>query len=72
MPDIIQYADDTTIIIPYKNISDLQNNLNDVSANVMEYFTKLDLILNTDKTNIILFGEKNVDRYRSVAATVTL
>ena len=46
---IIQDADDCTLIIPYCDISDLQKNIDFVSNNIFNYFSSLDLHLNTAK-----------------------
>jgi len=56
---LIQYADDTTLLINYTDINSLQVKVSEVAHNVISYLNSLDLILNESKTNIILFGEKN-------------
>ena len=56
--DIIQYADDTTVIVRYKDLTSLQNKLNTISANLTKFLASLNLRLNTEKTEILLFKER--------------
>ena len=56
---IIQYADDTAIIIDYSNIDDLQNKISTCYDKTIKYLEEHNLLLNLDKTEIILFNEKN-------------
>jgi len=60
----IQYADDSSIIIPFKNVPELQSVLNDVSSKVKKYFSDLNLSINPTKTEIVLFGERNTKSLR--------
>jgi len=55
--DIIQYADDSTILIPYRHVEDLQEKINIIGERVNNYINSKNLSLNTNKTEIMLFGE---------------
>ena len=56
---LIQYADDCSLIISYSNLDHLQKCIDTVSHRITNYFSSLDLHLNTSKTEIILFGESS-------------
>lgn len=58
IPRIVQYADDTTILINYSNIQQLHLSLIEIGNNLSIYLRSLDLKLNTSKTEFLLFGEK--------------
>jgi len=58
-PSIIQYADDTTLIIPFSSQTELNEQLNFVGKNLLNFLNSLDLILNIKKTEILIFGDKN-------------
>lgn len=58
--DVIQYADDTTILVPFMNSFDLEQHLNILSSSVNEYFNGLGLRINEDKTQIIIFKNKSI------------
>lgn len=55
--DIIQYADDSTIMIEYSNITELQDSLNKVSDKLRRYLEDHDLDINVNKTEIMLFSD---------------
>ena len=58
-PDIIQYADDTTLIISYTNDEHLRNQLNSISEKITSYISEHNLAINTNKTDIMLFDKQN-------------
>lgn len=57
--DVIQYADDSTIIIPFDNCLELQFTLDILSSNLCTYFNHLDLSLNVNKTQMMLFNSRD-------------
>lgn len=57
--NIILYADDSTIAIPYIDIVELQITLHSLGKKINDYFEDLHLEINSNKTEIILFGEKS-------------
>ena len=56
---IIQYADDTSIIIDYIDKEDLENKIETCYKKVKNYLDNHNLLLNLEKTEIILFDERN-------------
>ena len=58
IPSII-YANDTILLITANNIEALQYKLKHHFTNLLHYYTINKLLLNTDKTQLILFGNKN-------------
>lgn len=59
--NIILYADDTTILIPYKSSSDLIPYMEDLSVKIDNYFSSRDLTVNASKTNIISYPHEQID-----------
>ena len=57
--DIIQYADDTTIMISFSNIDDLQLSLKNIGNKIVEYMDAHNLIINAEKTEVMIFGKNN-------------
>ena len=57
-PNVIQYADDSTIILSYNTITDLQISLIKLGKNITKYMSAHDLKINVTKTEIMLFKEK--------------
>ena len=57
---IIQYADGTTILVNYRELSELNILLKELSHKINVYFNGLGLLLNIGKTQIMLIGEKKV------------
>ena len=55
---LVRYADDTNLIIGSKKIHDLLLKAKDFVALVINWFARNKLILNRDKTNILLFRTK--------------
>ena len=62
IPSII-YADDTILLITAKNIETLQTNLKHHFSNLLYYYSINKLLLNTEKTQLILFGNKNIHNW---------
>ena len=58
--NVIQYADDSSIIFFYKNTFDLQNTINCVAQKVQQFMERKQLLLNTEKTEIVLFDDNSV------------
>lgn len=56
--NIINYADDTNLVLGCKDNSDILINGKDFLENINNWFTKNKLIVNKEKTNIILFRTK--------------
>lgn len=57
---IVQYADDTTILIPFSNYTNLQESLDSLSTNLHNFCSDRNLKLNPDKTVIVIFGVTTV------------
>lgn len=55
---IINYADDTNLIVGSKDMQDILTKANHLFAIATEWFEKNKLILNKEKTNILLFRTK--------------
>jgi len=55
------YADDTTLYIIGKNISDLTDKMNSDLQNISEWFKANKLSLNISKTNYIIFSQHHID-----------
>ena len=53
---LIQYADDTTIIISSESLEDLIVSYRKILALVKKYFARLELSFNEEKTSCMLFG----------------
>ena len=60
---IIQYADDTTIIIPFSTIQDLLISLQCTSTEIDSFMNDHGLKINVQKTEIVLFGEKKTHQF---------
>jgi len=58
--NLIQYADDTTIILSYSNLNELQNKINTIENRLNTYIKNKNLSLNTGKTEIMIFGDKSI------------
>lgn len=56
--DIVQYADDTSLIIGEENERNLENKIFNAIDILEQYFTPLNLKLNTDKTQVIKFSNR--------------
>ena len=56
--DIIQYADDTTIMISFSSIDDLQLSLKNIGNKIVEYMDAHNLIINAEKNRGYYFWEK--------------
>ena len=59
IPSII-YADDTIVLLSANDIFSLQNQLTYYFQKLLHYYTSNKLLLNTDKTQLILFGDANI------------
>ena len=59
IPTII-YADDTILLITGIDIVSLQNQLTHYFHKLHHYYSSNKLVLNTEKTQLILFGDKNI------------
>ena len=59
-PNVIQYADDSTIMIQYKSKNDLQTNIAQIGMKIEEYMANRNLVLNEEKTEIILFNSDDI------------
>ena len=57
---VFQYADDTTILVNYRELTELNILLKELSHKIDVYFNGLGLKLNIGKTQIMLIGEKKV------------
>lgn len=57
----ILYADDTTLYLVGKNLKTLFDNMNEDIASLDEWFKANKLALNTNKTNYMVFSNKNID-----------
>ena len=57
---IINYADDTNILVKSKNLQDLLNNANNCLELANNWFLKNKLILNTSKSNFLIFRSKQL------------
>lgn len=68
--DIVQYADDTTVIIAADNIPDLLKNIGDTIQILADWFTMNGLKLNEDKTCVMIFNAKATNK--STTFTVPL
>ena len=55
---IVKYADDTNLIVGSKDIQDILTKANHFFTLATEWFGKNKLLLNKDKTNILLFRTK--------------
>lgn len=58
--EVIQYADDTTIAISSDSLEHLVLYYEELMQVVVNFFAEIELVLNKDKTNIMLFG-KNLE-----------
>ena len=67
----IQYADDTSFIIPYKTMAELQNTLNFVGCKIERYMTQRQLKLNKNKTEIILFNHTHTESLNFMNEKIT-
>jgi len=54
---VIQYADDSTIVVAYQNFDDLQINVSKIEKSLIQFINDRFLVLNNQKTEIVLFGE---------------
>lgn len=57
--DVINYADDTSLVIPGSDFSELSGKTNIIYRHISQWFNGNNFILNEDKTNIILFKTRN-------------
>lgn len=58
--NIVQYADDTSLVISFNCLSDLTTSLNLVQNKLIGYLDSKNLILNKSKTNIMIFGDSHI------------
>lgn len=56
--NVVQYADDTTLIISEENEGDLDNKIFNAIGKLEQYFTPLNLKLNPEKTQVIKFSNR--------------
>jgi len=68
--NIIQYADDTTILIRYTDLIQLQREIIRIGDNILSYLKTLGLVLNSTKTDILLFGEKHIHSLNFLNASI--
>lgn len=69
--NIVQYADDSSIIINYVSLPNLQAKLNGISLSLDTYFSSLNLKLNKEKTEIMLFGDNSKTELKLLDTTIT-
>lgn len=58
--NIVQYADDTTLIIPYASENELVNSINLIENRLKCYLNSKSLLINNTKTSIMLFGDTHI------------
>ena len=58
--DVIQYADDSTLILPYNDLNELNKLVKDIENKLASYLSGHNLYLNLNKTEIMLFGDKTI------------
>jgi len=56
----ILFADDTTVVISHANFDSLMNEANDVLLYIAKWFQMNKLSLNIEKSNYIVFRNKNI------------
>ena len=56
---VIMYADDTSILISNNCYEDINRNFNKVLYNTLKWFQANQLVLNVEKTKIIIFPPSN-------------
>lgn len=64
------YVDDTTILLEGDSQQDLETKARNMLLNVRNYFVSLNLVLNLDKTVILLFGNSNVKITIDIKGTI--
>ena len=57
---IDMYADDTTLTVSGSNVSEVEQKLTKGMENILSWVTKNRLVLNADKTNVMLIGKGSV------------
>jgi len=63
----ILFADDTTVVISHANFDSLMNEANDVLLYIAKWFQMNKLSLNIEKSNYIVFRNKNIRYFREDA-----
>jgi len=69
-PDVIQYADDSTIIVSFESFEELDKKLDCVGKNLFYYLNTLNLKLNISKTEIVIFGDKSTKNIRFMNSNI--
>ena len=59
--DIANYADDNTPYLSAKNVEDVLNGLENVSSNLLKWFTEKELKVNASKCYLLISSGENVD-----------
>jgi len=68
---IIQYADDTSLLIPFNDINELQIKINNLYITLHDYLMQHNLLLNLDKTEIILHGWNKIESFTFGDSSIT-
>lgn len=61
--NLTQYADDTSIILSALNLQNLEVGYHIVMKEIEQYFSNLELILNLDKTKVMLFQYSRLEKF---------
>jgi len=69
--NVIQYADDSTLIISYDSLEHLQLSIGTIEKRLIKFINDRSLVLNALKTEIILFGEKMDQKLNFMANTIS-
>nr|XP_018896213.1 PREDICTED: uncharacterized protein LOC109029947 [Bemisia tabaci] len=61
---LTQYADDMSIILSALNLQNLEVGYHIVMKEIEQYFSNLELILNLDKTEVMLFQYPRLEKFQ--------
>ena len=69
---IIQYADDSTIIVKYSNLQQLSQYLDEISKSLSNYILQKRLMINKEKTKIIIFGDNTLKNVKFLETNIQI
>lgn len=69
---MVQYADDTTLIIPYSSSPELKVKLQLIETQLHNYLKLKSLVLNNNKTCILLFGDTHTHSVNFLNKTIVI
>ena len=70
--NVIQYAHNSTVMIHYKTVQNLQDSFNQVSNNIEKYVCNRGIILNRKKTEIVPFGTDKITTLNFINSSHTV